>query len=235
MTIDTTASTSDAEVRAEHVVVPMHRLPGPTARLSFDNGVERLSIAANAPSDALIDAHFAEPLPVVWTAEHGVHVEYPPGSRMLRRIRPSSIGLNPAIPWSIDVHGGAAHLGADLRDLTVHAVSFHAGAAHIKLRFGRPNGQCTIRVGSVSSMRIERPANVPVRLELASGAANLRLDDRLDRAVGGGLVDQTPGWDDATSRLLVIATAGVNELTVDHRTDSVPLERSRRNHPSRSS
>lgn len=230
MTIEAT----DAEVKAAHVVVAMHRLAGPTARLSFDNGVERLTVSAAAPSDALIEAHFAEPLPVVWAAEHGVHVEYPLGSRLLRRIRPSSVGLNPAIPWSIDVHGGAAHLGADLREITVRSMSFHAGAAHVKIRLGHPDGQCTIRISSVSSMRIERPFNVPVRLELGSGAANLRLDDRTFGAVGGGLVHQTPGWDDSTaSRLLIVATAGVNDLTVDHRTDLVPLERSRRNHPSR--
>jgi hypothetical protein len=182
-------------VRAPHVVVPLPEpaviTRGAVARLGFDNGLEGYDLRGAAHLDGLLEAHLAEPLPVVWADDRNVHVEYPLASRVLHRPRGNTVGLNTAVPWALDVHGGAAHLDADLAGTDIRSVTFHAGAAHIRLALAHPTAPCTIRLTSVKDLRIERPADVPIRLEVAKGAAKVSLDDRRYGAVGGGLSERT--------------------------------------------
>ncbi|MGH3764040.1 MAG: hypothetical protein ACRDTX_02615 [Pseudonocardiaceae bacterium] len=202
-----------------HVIVPLSVASG--ARLSFDNGVERLEVRADKRLKALLSAQFADPHPVVWAAEHNVHVEYPLGARLLRRMQPSAVSLNPIVAWSLDVHGGAAHLDADLRGVTVQAVSFHSGIARSRLVLGNPGGERTIRLSSVKELRIDRPAGVPVRIEIAKGATNVTLDDRFFGAVGNGLADQAAGYAATADRYRLIISGGVDGLTISHTMRSI--------------
>ena len=203
-----------AGARDEHVVVPFSATADDTARLSFDNGLERLELRADEDLQDLLNARFAEPYPVVWATGQDVHVEYPLGSRLLRRMKYSTVRVSPAVAWSLDVHSGAAHLDADLRGLNLRAMSLHSGAAYGRVRLGRPAGGCTIRLSSLKDLRIERPADVPVRLEITKGATKVDLDDRRFGAVGNGLADHTTGYETAADRYLVLVSGGVDGLTV---------------------
>lgn len=182
---------TSAGVRDPHVVVPFAEAADGVARLSFDSGLAQLSLRASEQLTELMAAEFARPLPLVWTAGHNIHIEYPLGSRLLHRMGPNAVRLSPAVPWALDVHGGAEHLDADLSGLDVRSVAFHSGAAHLRLVLGQPTGSTTIRLTSVKDLRVERPAGVPVRLEIGNGATKVRLDDRWFGAVGGGLIEQS--------------------------------------------
>jgi hypothetical protein len=217
--------TSDAlhvGVSAERVVVPLPATGCGEARLSFDNGVERLRLRADRALRALLEARFGQPLPVVWSTGCGVHVEYPLGSRLLRRARPNTVRVSAALAWSLDVHGGTAEATADLTAVRVGTVSFHGGVARSQLALGWPSGLCTIRLSSVRELRITRPATAPVRLEVAKGAAGVRLDGRGPGAVADGLTDQTAGWEGARDRYLVIVSGGADGLTVEPLGDPRP-------------
>jgi hypothetical protein len=209
-------------VSAERVVVPLPVSGCEQARLSFDNGVERLVLHADQALRALLAARFGEPLPLVWSTQCSVHVEYPLGSRLLRRIRPNTIRVSTAVAWSLDVHGATADMAADLTAVRVGAVSFHGGVARSRLAVGRPNGLCTIRLSSVKDLRITRPADAPVRLEVAKGATNVRLDRRRFGTVADGLSDQTASYEGARDRYLVIVSGGVDGLTVAALADPQP-------------
>jgi hypothetical protein len=87
---------------------------------------------------------------------------------------------------------------------------------------GRPNGLCTIRLSSVKDLQITRPANAPVRLEVAKGATNVRLDGRRFGAVADGLTDQTADYEGVRDRYLVIVSGGVDGLTVEALADPQP-------------
>jgi hypothetical protein len=206
-----------AGVRDEHVVVPFAEgaVAGQTARLSFDNGVSQLDLHADADLDDLLDARLTDPLPVVWAADHNVHVEYPLGSRLLRVMAPNTIRISPRVPWAIDVHGGAERLNADLTGVDVRSIAVHSGAARTSLMLGHPTGPCTIRFAAVKDLHIRRPADVPVRVEIARGSKNVTMDSRTFGAVGGGLSDQTPGYDAAGARYLVIVAGGASTVTVE--------------------
>ncbi len=212
-----TTSATPSGVRSDHVVVPPDAATADGASLAFDNGLERLRLRSEEHLDAMLEARFGEPLPVMWAAENTIHVEYPLGARLLRRAQPSAILLNPAPAWSFDVHGGATHLDADLSLTRLRAVSIHSGLALSRLVLGRPAGERVIRLSSVKQLRIERPADIPVRIELANGATDVSLDNRRYGAFGNRLTDRTPGYDTAENRYLLIASAAVDGLTITHR------------------
>lgn len=201
-------------VRESHVHVARDEFGPNTARLSFDNGLERLELRADPTLSGLLEAEFADPYPVTWADQHNVHVEYPLGSRLLRRMRSNSVRLSPAVSWSVDVHGGAAHLSADLTGLRVRSLSFHSGVARARVALGRPDGHVTVRLSSLLDLTLTRPADVPVRIELSRGAREVRLDSRRVGAVGNGLEDATPGYEHALNRYLVVITGGVDKFTV---------------------
>lgn len=205
-------------VRAEQVVVPF---PDPfteptqdAARLCFDNGLEHVRVGA-AGIDRLLKAEFGSPLPVVWADDANVHVEYPRSSRLLRRARPNAVVLNPKVPWSLDVHGGTAHLDADLHQVDLRSATFHSGAAQVRLALGRPTVPCTIRVASVSNLVLERPVDVPVWLEIGGGATKIQLDDRWFGAIGRGLVEHT--GDVAAVGYSLIISGGADRVTITGR------------------
>ncbi|MFB9473656.1 hypothetical protein ACFFR3_29530 [Nonomuraea salmonea] len=206
-----TAFASAEGVRDEHVAVPLPDAPS-VARLSFDNGLERVTLGPRPGLTGLLEARFGTPLPLVWAADANVHIAYPAGARLLRRTRPSALALNPAVPWALDVHGGAAHLDADLTGLDVRSVTFHSGAAHVRLVLGRPAGTRVIRLAWAEDLRVERPAGVPVRVAFARAVTRLSLDDQWYGAVGGGLTQAThrgdaPGYE-------VVVAGGADTVTV---------------------
>jgi hypothetical protein len=213
-------------VREAHVVVPRGSEKGSekgsenSARLSFDNGLERLDLLASDLAGNLVETDFADPLPVVWASGHNVHVEYPLGARLLRRMKPSSVTIDTGVSWSVDVHGGAAHLTAELADVPVQALSFHSGVAHSRVVLGRPSGRCTIHLSSLKDLRIERPADVPVRVEIAKGAVKVALDDQRFGAVGNGLAAQTSEFGSSPDGYLVIVSGGVDGLTITSGSES---------------
>ncbi|HEY8482557.1 MAG TPA: hypothetical protein VIL71_22280 [Spirillospora sp.] len=198
-------------VREEHVVVA--EPPACTAaRLSFDNGLEQATLQADTSAAGLLEARFGGPLPTVWAADANVHVVYPTGSRLLRRSRPSSVLLNPSVSWALDFHGGVSHVEADLRGIDLRSVTLHSGAAHLRLVLDRPSETRVIRLASVKDLRIERPAQVPVRLQAAKGITGVTLDDERYGAVGGGLTRSThpsdvPGYE-------LIISGGADTVTV---------------------
>lgn len=199
----------------EHVVVPStrsgeHRAAG----LCFDNGIHGLQLRADPSLSHLLDARFTAPTPLVWSDDHSVHVEYPLGSRLVRRARVNTVRLSPRVPWSMDVHGGVELLAADLTGLDVRSFAAHAEAAHVRLTLGEPAGTRVIRLSTVTDVRVERPAAVPVRVEVTGAASDVRLDDwRLD-ATGGGFAEQTPGYDTARMRYLLVVTGAADRLTI---------------------
>lgn len=207
----TTLATAEG-VRDDHVVVPMPAANS-TARLSFDDGLERITLRPDTAQADLLDARFGTPLPTVWTSEANVHIAYSTGARLLSRSRPSTLTLNPTVPWALDVHGGAQHLDADLTGIDVRSVTFHSGAAHVRLKLDRPAEARVIRLASVKDLRIERPADVPVRLEAAKGITKVTLDDEWYGAVGDGLTRST--HDSGAPGYHLIIAGGADTVTVE--------------------
>lgn len=203
-------------VRGAHVEAPFTDPgPGQPATLSFDNGLSQARITGDPALQGLLAAWFGDPLPLAWVAGTTVHVKYPLGARLLRKTNPNTIHLNPRVPWTVRLHGGADTLDADLSGIDLHQFTADSGVAHADLVVGRPTGTCTLRLDSVKALRLRRPGDVPVRIEVGKGVTDVALDDRRFGAVGGGLTDQTFGYDTARSRCLLVVSGGAAGLTVE--------------------
>lgn len=201
-------------VRAAEVVVPFDDETPDIARLTFDNGVQNLTLTGAAAAEVMMEATFGEPLPQTWTAGGTVHVEYPLGARFLRRMGDNTIALNSQLPWSVDVHGGMSHLVADLTGVAVRSLACYTGAAHSRIELGRPTAPSTLRFTSVSELHLTRPAGVPVRLEITKSATRLEFDGTSLGAISGGFTNQTDGYDPDEPGYLIILSGSAARLTI---------------------
>jgi hypothetical protein len=98
------------------------------------------------------------------------------------------VTLNNDVSWELCIHGGVAHLDADLGDLQLEALEVGQGASRLELRLPRPSGTVPVRIdGGASHVRIRRPVGTPARLRIGRGVTHLTFDEQEFGAVGGRL------------------------------------------------
>ncbi|HEX6130980.1 MAG TPA: hypothetical protein VF044_04570, partial [Actinomycetota bacterium] len=166
-------------------------------RLSFVRGASQLKIGVDGSMEDLYHARFDGKVP-------DVHVE---GDRVVVKYRPSlhvphgEIVLSGRIPWRIEGRMGMSHVVAELEDVELTGFEIGGGASDIELRLPRPTTTVPIRFGGgASKLEVIRPAGVPVRVRVGSGASELTIDG-FHLAAGGGAIDhRSPDYDAASER-----------------------------------
>jgi hypothetical protein len=150
-----------------------------------------------------------------------VELTYPlfaPGARIH-----TDISLNGAVPWEIEVAGGASDVQADLVLLSIRCIDVDGGVVRTILDLPAPDGTLPIRLGGVSDTTIRRPPGVAVRVRVRRGARRVTLDDRRVEASGGPMTLTTPGYDGATDRVDVSVDSAVDlAITTTDLTREVP-------------
>jgi len=83
------------------------------------------------------------------------------------------------------------------------------------LELGQPAGESHVKiVGGVKTLRLERPAAVPMRLTVAGGTDSMVLDGvRLERR-GGPTTLESPGWAKDKARFDVSIVGGAKSIEV---------------------
>jgi hypothetical protein len=120
--------------------------------------------------------------------------------------------LNAALPWSVELRGGATSVTADLRAVTITAFALSGGAGSISLALGRPAGVVRIGVtGGAGDILVTRPAGVPVVLTVKGGYRKATLDGTA--AWSPGRI-ATPGGEAAPDRFEVDISGGANKVAV---------------------
>src|SRR5207253_11274608 len=69
----------------------------------------------------------------------------------------AEIALNAAIPWRVELRGGASRLDADLRGLRLLGIELIGGASEIIVRVPAPAGRVPVRVTGGASAATLRP------------------------------------------------------------------------------
>src|SRR5204862_4663766 len=116
-----------------------HRAPlaGLTsARLHVRSGLSSLRLRPGADGPDLYRAAFEGATPQVRLRDGRVLVQYR-GLPFGWRRRTASLGLNPTIPWSIEIVGGIQRVAADLRDVPIRIFDLAGGAERCQLELGR--------------------------------------------------------------------------------------------------
>ena len=186
------------------------------ARLLFRSGANELTIRGAGGLGDLYRARFDGPVPQVRLRDGTVTVQYKGfGKPWDWRKRNAEFTLNGTLPWSVEIVGGANRIDGELRDLDLASFDLQGGVDSMLLRLGRPRGVVPVRiVGGANKVRIERPGGVPVRLQVAGGAAGIELDRQRLGASAGQTVLESTGAADATDIFELEVTGGIAKVQV---------------------
>jgi DNA-binding MarR family transcriptional regulator len=196
------------------------------ARLLFKSGAHELLLRGATDIDDLYRAKFEGPVPQVRLRDGIVTIQYrgwsgkwtgsvyTGGWQWDRHERRSDVTLNAAIPWDVEIVGGAGKLQGKFASLDLRSFELTGGVDRLRLTLGQPAGDVPIRLtAGVNNVRIERPAGVHVRLNLRGGAGRIDFDQqRLNGA--GDTVLETTGAPEAADRYQVDIVGGAGKITV---------------------
>jgi DNA-binding MarR family transcriptional regulator len=189
-----------------------------SGRVVFANGASRLAIRAGSGMDDLYRARFEGPVPKVDVADGIVTFRYPRGFGGLFEWRNRSGGevtLNAAVPWEVEVRGGAYKVEADLSGLKLISFVLTRGSSDVDLTLPEPSGMVPVRVsGGASKANIRRPAGVEAQLSVKGGASKLTFDEQNLAAVGSKLRLQSPGYDSVSDRYEIEVSGGASKVNV---------------------
>jgi DNA-binding MarR family transcriptional regulator len=189
-----------------------------SGRLVFERGASAVEVRADPAMEELVRVHFEGPEPKIRERDGTVTVrQRRRRSWALGRGKPAGvIALNAAIPWGIEVRGGAAGLDADLGALALESFEIKGGASGTVLALPRPSGMVALRVlGGASGLAIRRPEGVGVRVFVGAGAHSLTLDGQGFEAAEDETRWQSPDYAGATDRYDIEISGGVSGLTID--------------------
>jgi DNA-binding MarR family transcriptional regulator len=187
-----------------------------SGRLVFANGASRLTLRAGPGMEELYRAHFEGTPPKIEVEGGTVTFRRSRRFQLLDSRRQSEeVALNAAVPWEIEVRGGAARVEADLGGLGLSSFVLKGGTSDLDLALPEPSGVVPVRLsGGAAKASIRRPAGVEARLSVKGGASKLIFDEQTFDAVGGGVQLQSPGYDGAPDRYEIEVSGGASELTI---------------------
>lgn len=185
-------------------------------RLVFVNGASRLALRAMPGMDDLYRAYFEGNAP---------KVEFEAGTVTVSRSRrftlfdlrkhAETFTLNPAVPWEIEVRGGAARLEANLEGLELSSFVLKGGIGDVVLKLPEPSGTVTVRLtGGMAKASFYRPAGVEVQLNARGGFSKLAFDEQNLHGGGGKVQLQSPGYSKANDRYDIEISGGASEIAV---------------------
>jgi len=185
-------------------------------RLVFANGASRLTLRAASGMDELYRACFEGTPPKIEVQDGTVTVRRSRRFQLFDSRRQSEeVTLNSAVPWEIEVRGGAARTEADLTGLELTSFVLKGGISDLTLTLPEPAGMVPVSLsGGASKVTIRRPAGVEARMSVKGGAATLMFDERSFDAVGGKVRLQSPGYDEVSDRYEIEVSGGASEITV---------------------
>jgi DNA-binding MarR family transcriptional regulator len=189
--------------------------PRAAARVIMETSASRLELTSGTPAGELVRASFDGPRPEVRALAGNVEIRYRRQAAAAFTARRASIGLSSGVPWSIELDGGLTDLKGRLDGIRLERLDVDGGANHVDLALPRPQGTAVVRLGGVaSSVRLSRPAGVPVALRMAGGVSHLVVDGRRGEQVAGKRRYVGPGFDDSPDRYELELLGGASDVTI---------------------
>jgi len=202
-----------AAMRGDHAA-PLGGLT--SARLFVRSGTSEMTLGAIHGVPDLYHGRFEGSVPQVRLRDGTVSVQY--RGMFDWRHRKALIKLNDAIPWAIDLQGGAQHLTADLAALDISSFNLTGGATHMRLILGRPKGLVPMKiVGGTTNLTVERPAGVAFKLSVVGGITKLDFDGVRQGSKGGVVSFESPGASRAQERYVLELVGGATKVVVAER------------------
>jgi DNA-binding MarR family transcriptional regulator len=189
-----------------------------SGRLILSAGVSRVRIDTATGPDDLYRAHFEGSVPEIRVESGTVLVVRRRFSLFDWRSGDSRFSLNPAIPWELEIRGGASACTADLRDLPLRALEVRGGASKVDIELGAPSGTVPLRlIGGASRLTVRRPAGTALTLQVRGGTSSLSLDGQEFGAIGGPVRLQSREHREGGDHFALELTGGASRLTIETR------------------
>ena len=189
--------------------------------LEITSGFSNGDLRGDPEIQELFQGQFIGQIPYVRTRNESVIICYPLSLRewfkhlLLANRHAASILLNTSIPWNIEIHGGAAHLDADLQALQLSSLMITGGVVETNLLLPRPTGTVQIHIGGgVSNLRILRPKDDAAKLKVSGGVSNLVFDNQYYSSIGGGIHVNTPDYQAENNRYEIVISGAVSNLSI---------------------
>ncbi len=182
-------------------------------RLEVSATAARMRISADAAMAELYRAAFQRRPPRIQVKGGTVSIGYP-------RVWHGGVGrgevvLNAAIPWALDLRGGASEVDLEIPGLRLTELTLTGGASRVDVNLPRPSGTVPLRIrGGASRVTVRRPLAVPVRVRVTGGLTRLSLDAQRIGSVGGGAVLDSAGYETAADRYELVVEGGASRITV---------------------
>jgi len=188
----------------------------PAGRLVFATGAAHLKLRADPALDRMLRARFEGSPPRASLEDETVMFRYPRlGPPFEWRRRRGDVTLSATIPWEIDVRGGAADVDADLRRLHLLSLRIGSGASGVEVELPPPQGVVAVTIGGgASNLRLNRPAEIPIRLRVRGGTSKLTFDDDSFGAIGGATKLQSSGFDGQPDYYEISIGGGASRLSI---------------------
>jgi DNA-binding MarR family transcriptional regulator len=185
------------------------------ARLLFKSGANELLIRGSDDFDDLYRATFDGPVPQVRLRDGIVTIQYKGRLQWDWRDRRANVSLNASVPWDVEIVGGSSKLQGKLASVDLRSFELNGGVDQLRLTLGRPAGVVPIRlIGGANNARFERPAGVPIQLQLSGGAGGVEFDRQKLGATAGHSLLESAGAAEANDRFVIEVTGGVNRIAV---------------------
>jgi hypothetical protein len=179
--------------------------------LRIEGGATQLTIHADPDLRDLFAARFEGRPPRIAAADGVVRI----GGLGHGRRQTGDVALSAAVPWEVEVSGGARRLSVDLAAARVRSLTVGGGVAEVAIGLGQPVGTVPVTFGGgVRLVSVQRPPGTAVRVRIRSGASRLALDDLYFGAVGGETRWQSADFAAAEHRYDVEVTGGASRFTV---------------------
>ncbi len=187
-----------------------------SGRLVFSSWASRLRLRADTGLDVLYRASFTGPVPDVRADGGTVTVRYPRRLRLFDRSQHGAeVVLSTAVPWRIELQGGASEVVAELAGLDLAGLEVKGGASSFRVDLPDPLGAVPVRIaGGASEIRVLRPPGVAARIRLKGWASQLTFDGQTFGSIGSDAWLQSPDYEDATRRYDIEVSGGANDVTV---------------------
>jgi DNA-binding MarR family transcriptional regulator len=187
------------------------------ARLHFRSGASEVRLTGDANLTELYHATFEGAVPQVRLRAGVVTIQYHGGLFDWRR-RKADIALATGVAWDISVKGGASKMDADFRAIDLRSFDLSGGTSNVDMHLGAPKGDIGIRlVGGTSSLRIDRPRGVPVRVTVTGGVSRLEFDGQSIGSSGGTRTVETDGAGARADRFVVDIVGSASKVTISER------------------
>ena len=195
------------------------------ARLLYKSGAHELLLRGATDIDDLYRARFEGSVPQVRLRDGTVTIQHKGNPslsagpffanwQLAWHERRSDISLNAAIPWDVEVVGGAGKLQAKFTALDLRSFELTGGVDQLRLTLGQPAGDVPIRLtAGANNVRIERPAGVPVRLKLRGGAGRIDFDQQRLNGTGDTVLETT-GAIEAADLYIVEIVGGAGRIAI---------------------